>query len=59
MWTPKNGETVQVDHSIKTFVVRVRSMTNVGPDTIKNLIEKKFEVVSCEETDLQVIATPL
>jgi len=34
-------------------------MTSIGPDTIKDLIQKKFEVVSCEETDLQTIVTPL
>jgi hypothetical protein len=39
------GRTVQVDHTVTTFVVTVRSLSNVGTDSIKNLIEKKFEVV--------------
>ena len=46
-----DGQTVQVDHTIKTFTVSVRSMSNVGADTIKNLIEAKFEVVEIKETD--------
>lgn len=41
-----------VDHSVTSFVVAVRSINTVGPDSIKNLIEKKFEVISIEETDL-------
>lgn len=44
---------VQVDHTLTTFVVVVRSMNKVGPDTIKDLIEKKFEVVEVKQTDNQ------
>lgn len=46
-----DGQTVIVDHTIKTFTVSVRSTSNVGADTIKNLIEAKYEVVEIEETD--------
>lgn len=46
-----DGQTVLVDHTIRTFTVSVRSMNDVGANTIKDLIEKKFEVVSIEETD--------
>lgn len=44
-----NGHTVQVDHNVTTFVVSVRSMTNVGPETIKDLIQKKFEVTDIRQ----------
>jgi hypothetical protein len=46
-----DGETVTVDHSVQVFTVVVRSMSRVGPDTIKNLIEKRHEVVKVEEID--------
>ena len=45
------GRTVTADHTVKTFTVTVRSMGAVGPTTIKDLIEKKLEVVSVEEVD--------
>jgi hypothetical protein len=47
----RDGQTVLIDHTIRTFVVQVRSTTQVGVDTIKDLIEKKHEVVSIEMTD--------
>jgi len=43
-----DGQTVVVDHTVREFRVVIRSMNNVGPDTIKNLIQTKFEVVKCE-----------
>lgn len=39
-----------VDHTVKTFIVTVRTTSNVGTETIKDLIEKKHEVVFIEET---------
>ena len=48
------GVTVTGDHTVKTFTVTVRSMGVVGPTTIKDLIEKKIEVVSVEEVDATV-----
>lgn len=49
------GRTVQVDHKVTTFVVTVRSLSNVGTDSIKNLIEKKFEVVDINIADYQTV----
>jgi len=46
-----NGMTVTLDHSVQVFTVVVRSMGRVGADTIKNLIEKRHEVVRIEEID--------
>jgi len=34
------GDTVKVDHNITTFMVSIRTMSNVGTETIKDLIEK-------------------
>lgn len=49
--TIKNGETVTFDHSIQTFIVKVRSLGRVSPERIKDLIENKFEVVDIQEGD--------
>lgn len=38
-----------VDHSVTEFKVVVRHLNRIGPDTIKDLIEKKYEVVKVEE----------
>lgn len=46
-----DGETVTLDHSVQVFTVVVRSMSRVSPDTIKNLIQQRHEVVRIEETD--------
>jgi len=46
-----DGETVTLDHSVQTFIVKVRSLGHVSPNTIKDLIEKRHEVVSIEQTD--------
>lgn len=46
-----DGETVTVDHNVQVFTVVVRSMSRVSPDTIKNLIQQRHEVVKIEETD--------
>lgn len=47
----KDGETVSMDHVVHTFMVQVRSMSNVGEDTIKDLIQKKFEVSEIKKVD--------
>ena len=49
----RHGETVVVDHKVQSFVVVVRSMGGVGPDTIKDLIERRHEVVKIERVDEQ------
>jgi hypothetical protein len=49
-----NGQTVVVDHSVQSFLVVVRSMGGVSPDTIKNLIERRHEVVRIEPVDAQL-----
>ncbi len=54
-----DGDTVQVDHNVTTFVVSVRSMTNVGIETIKNLIQQKFEVVEINIADKKYMVKKL
>lgn len=46
-----NGKTVTQDHQVTTFVVTVRHMNTVGPETIKDLIQRKFEVTNIEQVD--------
>ena len=57
--TFRDGQTVQTDHITTTFAVSVRALRPVSEETIKNLIETRFEVVSIEETNQSIIATKL
>lgn len=43
--------TVTVDHTVQTFTVVIRSMGSVHPDTIKDFLQRRYEVVECKETD--------
>ncbi len=43
------------DHVLQEFKVVVRSMASVHPDTLKNLIQGKYEVVECAETDIKIV----
>ena len=40
---------IQADHTVTEFKVVVRHMRNISEDTIKDLIQKRLEVVKCEE----------
>lgn len=51
---PPQPKMIQVDHMVRTFTVSVRSMNTIGPDTIKKLIQEKFEVIDCQMTDEKV-----
>ncbi len=53
------GDTVQNDHTIKTFEVSVRTMGHITCEGIKDLIQTKHEVVEIEEIDsLRVVRKP-
>lgn len=39
------------DHSVQTFVVQIRSLSGIHPDTIKDQLQKKWEVINIEKTD--------
>lgn len=47
----EDGQTVTLDHSVQAFTVVIRSMNTVHPQTLKDLIQKRYEVVSIMETD--------
>ena len=52
--SPANdGKCVQVDNTTTSFNVVVRSMSNVGPESIKDVIETKYEVVKITQNDSQ------
>ena len=46
-----SGQTVTVDHCVQEFRVVVRSMSNITPERLKDIIQQRLEVVSCELTD--------
>jgi hypothetical protein len=41
-----DGKTVTLDHAVQEFTVVIRSCSGIHPQTLKDLIERKFEVVS-------------
>jgi len=50
----EDGQCVLVDHSIVTFSVSIRSINNVGPDDIRDQLQKKWEVTDIKETAAEV-----
>jgi hypothetical protein len=40
-----NGKTLEIDHTVTTFLVSIRHMGNLSEATVKDLIEKRHEVV--------------
>lgn len=55
----EDGGTCLVDHFVKEFKVRVRTMSNISADTMKNLIQMSYEVVQCEEVSQTTYVIPL
>ncbi len=45
-----SGIVVIQDHQVTQFLVTVRHMNNVGSETIKNVLQTKFEV-----TDIEIV----
>ena len=45
------GKTYTLDHSVQKFEVVIRSMSGVGTQHLKDLIQKQFEVVKINEVD--------
>lgn len=52
-------ETCILDHSVQRFTVEIRSMGGVFPDSLKELIQKKYEVLSVEEVNRTLFITPV
>ena len=46
-----DGKTVTLDHSVQSFTIVVRSMSGVSPQTLKDLIQTKYEVIRIGEND--------
>jgi len=44
-----DGQTCITDHSVQVVTVTLRSMDGVPLDALKNLIEKRWDVVTIEE----------
>lgn len=44
------GHCVVPDHYVQTFTVTVRSLRGISGETLKNLIQKSYEVVVAELT---------
>lgn len=49
--TIHEGQTVTVDHVVQTFTLTVRSCSGVESKTIKDHLQKKWEVVNIERTE--------
>ncbi len=47
----KIDQTMITDHSVQQFTVTVRSMSEVHPDTLKRLIQSRYEVIECTQVD--------
>jgi len=46
-----DGKTVQLDHSTQKIEVVIRSCSGVGLQDLKDLIQRRHEVVSIKEID--------
>lgn len=52
------GKRVRGDHSLTTFTVTVRSMKGMTADTLKDAIQKQFEVTDIEVTGQTLVCHP-
>ena len=52
------GHCVTPDHFLSTFTITVRSMNHVSAEMVKELVQKKFEVVKAELAALDVVVVP-
>jgi hypothetical protein len=43
------GACVNIDHTVRTFTVTIRSINYVGPEAVKAQLQKKWEVVGTPE----------
>jgi hypothetical protein len=47
----RDGETVQVDHYVSTFLVSIRSMSFLSADRIKGELQKQWEVTDIRQLE--------
>jgi hypothetical protein len=53
-----NGKTVSVDSTVTTFTVTIQHMNSVGENDLKDLLQRKYKVLSVEETNVQNLVIP-
>lgn len=47
-------ETITVDNAVDTFTLKIRSLHGVSEETLKNLIQTKYEVTEIVKTNCNV-----
>ena len=52
------GQTMTVDHSVTVFTVKIRHMGKVTQETLKRLLQTKYEVIDVEQTDQTTYVHP-
>lgn len=55
--TPLDDRVSIVDHYTQKFTVVLRSMTPIGPETLKDLIQKRYEVTNITKDDITAYVT--
>lgn len=47
--------TITPDHYLQQFTVLIRTMTPMSADTVKDQLQKKWEVVSCHKVKETIV----
>ncbi len=45
-----NDQTVTIDSTFQTFIIKTHSLQGIGPNDLKNLIQTKYKVLEITET---------
>jgi hypothetical protein len=48
--------TFTVDNVVDTFTIQIRSLSGVDAETVKRIIQSKYEVISCEITERKIFS---
>lgn len=51
----ENGVCIVPDNEVSTFTIQIRSLNSVDQDTLKRLIQQKYEVLNIEKTNSDVV----
>ena len=54
---PDNGQTIQVDHSVVEFKIVIRHLGSATNSSIKELLQRKFEVLEVSQVDSTAYCT--
>lgn len=52
---PKN-HCIVPDHHLQTFTIKIRSINGISPDTLKNLVQSKYEVTEIAYNACTIVA---